>query len=204
MKLSRIIYALAAALCFAVPAQAQSAGSILYASDGPAVQGMSYCYQVMVRGADPDVLAEAYGFQVPLTDFGTEEVLARMSNGNRWWRVNYTGSTVGTGAVPDDDALSMSVRLRGHDCEVSILGVPLSQEEQVLDVTYQILEKLDPQFVPRAHSPFGRILVAGVGPAWHGTIWLQHERFDSGISFGPRISPYAGALWEIELVRRGS
>lgn len=201
MALSRILMALAAGLCLAAPVQAQSIRSVLYASNGPAVRGLSYCAQVLAGGADRDRLAQAYGFQVPLTDFGTVDVLAQPRGDRRTWRVNYSGSTAGTAAVPDNDALSMTVRLTNRQCEVAILGVPLSEEDRVLGVAYQILEQLNPQFVPE--DVFRRVLVAGTGPAWHGTIWLQHDTIDAGIAFGPRIAPYSGAIWELDLVHRG-
>lgn len=201
MALSRTLLALAAGLWLAAPVQAQSLRSILYASDGPAVRGLSYCYQVMVRGADRDRLARQYGFQVPLSEFGTVHPLDAPRGERRTWRVTYSGSSAGTAAVPDDDALSMTVRLRGHDCETTISGVPMAEERSVESATIQILGQLDPQFIPR--EPFRRVLVAGTGPAWHGTIWLVHDGFDGGISFGRRIAPYAGAVWELELVRRG-
>ena len=197
-------WAAVAAICavmIAAPVKAQSAREILYASNGPAVRGLSYCHQVMARGADRDRLAQQYGFQVPLTEFGTVHPLDAPRGERRTWRVNYTGSTAGTAAVPDNDALSMTLRLSGRDCEAAIIGVPLSEDGRVVDVAQQILAQLDPQYVPQ--DPFRRVLVAGTGPAWHGTIWLQHDRFDAGISFGPRIAPYRGAVWELELVDRG-
>lgn len=201
--LTRIATVCAVGLCLMAPAQAQSVRQVLYGADGPAVRGLSYCYQTLAGRADRDALARQYGFQTPINEFGFVDVLDEPRGARRAWRVNYAGSTAGTANVPDDDALSMTVRLTERGCEATILAVPTREEDRVLGVAYQILEQLDPRLVPEAIDPFTRVLVAGTGPSWHGTIWLQHPRFDAGISFGPRIPPNRGAIWQVEINDRG-
>ena len=190
----------AAMAALAAPAAAQSAREILYAANGPAVRGLTYCYLVLSGQGDRDGLAQRYDYETPLTEFGTVHPLDAPNGDRRAWRVTYTGSTAGTAAVPENDALSMSIRLNHYECEITISAVPLSEEDQVIGVTEQILEQLDARLA--VVEPPRRIAIGGSGPSWQAPFYLVSDSYDARVVFGPRVAPHVGAIWQIELTNQ--
>lgn len=179
---------------------AQDVKSILFASDGPVVTGISYCYAVSSGKEDKDAAAARRGLVVQKNEFGEVDPIDRAEDDWRAFRRTYTGPSAGTDAYPPgDDDLYVVVRVRGAKCEAVTVGVPMVYENSVIPVTQDILAQLDPGLRPFQGQVFSKILVAGTGPAWHGGLYFTDSKYMGSLSFG--VNRAGIGVWDVAIRR---
>lgn len=194
---SALAVAVASAAC---PTVAQDVKDILFASDGPLVTGLSYCYAVSSGKEDKDAAAAGRKLLVQKNEFGEVDPVDRAEDDWRAFRRTYTGPSAGTDAYPPgNDDLYVVVRLRGAKCESVTVGVPMAYENNVIQVTQDILAQLDPGLRPFQEQPFSKILVAGTGPAWHGDLGFTDMKYMGSLSFGANRAGMG--VWDVTIRR---